>query len=69
MIHNATYEVTHGKRLKILTPKQMLRRLPTALPQLKAGNTSEIRQIKYPLYRAKIITKKAYNNTMNSIDV
>ena len=36
MIHNATYEVTHGKRLKILTPKQMLRRLPTALPQLKA---------------------------------
>ena len=41
MIHNATYEVTHGKRLKILTPKQMLRRLPIALPQLKAGNRSE----------------------------
>ena len=39
------------ERLKILTPKQMLQRLPIALAQLKAGNTSEkllneIRQIK-----------------------
>ena len=57
--------------LKILTPKQMLQRLPIALAQVKAGNTSEnllneIRQIIYSLYRAKIITKKVYNNTMNS---
>ena len=28
-------------RLKILTPKQMLKRLSIALAQLKAGNTSE----------------------------
>ena len=27
--------------LKILTPKQMLQRLPIALAQLKAGNNSE----------------------------
>ena len=45
-------------QLKILSPKQILQRLPVALPQLKAGNTSEIllneiRQIIYFLYRAK----------------
>ena len=28
-------------RLKILTPKQILQRLPIALAQVKAGNTSE----------------------------
>ena len=42
--------------LKILTPKQMLQRLPVAFAQVKAGNTyenllNEIRQIKYYLYR------------------
>ena len=41
--------------LKILTPKQMLQRLPIALAQVKAGNNSksllsEIRQIVYSLY-------------------
>ena len=61
-----------GKVIKILTPKQMLQRLPIALAQVKAGNTSEnllneIRQIIYSLYRAKEITKKVYNNIMNSI--
>ena len=50
----------------------MLPRLPIALAQVKAGNTSEnllneIRQIIYSLYRAKEITKKVYNNIMNSI--
>ena len=39
-----------GTRLKILTPKQILQRLPIALSQIKAGNNSEsflneIRQI------------------------
>ena len=61
-------------RLKILNPKQMLQRLPIALGQVKAGNTSEnllneIRQIIYYLYRAKQITKKVYNNIMNSVKV
>ena len=30
-----------GTGLKILTPKQMLQRLPVALAQVKAGNISE----------------------------
>ena len=47
--------------LKILTPKQMLQRLPIALAQVKAGNNSEsllneIRQIVYFLYQSKQIT-------------
>ena len=59
-------------QLKILTPKQMLQRLPIAVAQVKAGNASEnllneIRQIINSLYRAKEITKKVYNNIMNSI--
>ena len=30
-----------GKRLKILTPNEMLQRLPIALAQIKAGNNLE----------------------------
>ena len=30
-----------GKGIKILTPKQMLQRLPISLAQVKAGNNSE----------------------------
>ena len=33
-----------GTGLKVLTPNQMLKRLPIALAQIKAGNNSEIRQ-------------------------
>ena len=63
-----------GQGLKILTPNQMLKRLPIALAQVKAGNNSEsllneIRQIVYFLYRSKEITKKVYNNIINSIKV
>ena len=63
-----------GTGLKILTPKQMLQRLPIALSQIKAGNNSqsllnEIRQIVYSLYQSKEITKKVYNNTLKSIKV
>ena len=48
----------------------MHQRLPIALTQVKAVNTSEnllneIRQVTYSLYRAKEITKKVYNNIMN----
>ena len=54
-------------QLKILTPKQMLQRLATALVQVKTGKTSEnlinqIRQMIHSLYRAKDITKTVYNN-------
>ena len=60
--------------LKILTPNQMLKRLPIALAQVKAGNNSEsllneIRQIVYSLHRSKEITKKVCNNIVNSIKV
>ena len=63
-----------GTGLKLLTPNQMLKRLPIALAQIKAGNNSEsllneIRQIVYSLYRSKEITKKVYNNIINSIKV
>ena len=63
-----------GEGLRILTPNQMLKRLSVALPQVKAGNNlesllNEIRQIVYSLYRSKEITKKVYNNIINSIKV
>ena len=62
------------KGLKILTPKQMLQRLPIALAQIKGGNNSEsllneIRQIVYSLYQSKEFTKKAFNNIIKSIKV
>ena len=41
----------HGEGIKILTPKQIFQRLPIALAQVKAGNTSE----------------NLYDNMMNSI--
>ena len=61
-----------GTGLKILTPKQMLQRLPIALVQVKAGNNSEnllneLRKIVYSLYQSKEITKKVYDNTIKSI--
>ena len=51
-----------GKGIKILTPNQMLSRLPITLAQLKARNNSEklkneIRQLLYFLYRSKNVTK------------
>ena len=70
--YDAKQNETKGTGLKILTPKQMLQRLPIALAQVKAGNNSEsllneIRQIVYSLYQSKQITKKVYNNIIKSI--
>ena len=52
-----------GEGLKILTPNQMLKRLPIALAQIKAGNNSEsllndIRQIIYSYIDQKKLLKK-----------
>ena len=52
----------------------MLKRFPIALAQVKAGNNSEsllneTRQIVYSLYGSNEITKKVYNNVINSIKV
>ena len=64
---------TQAKGLKILTPMQMDQRFGSIAPaQVKASNTfdnllNEIHQIIYSLYQEKEITKKVYNNMMNSI--
>ena len=55
-----------------LTPQEKIQRLPTALAQVKAYNTSEnllneIRQTIYSLYQEKEVTKKEHNNIMISI--
>ena len=61
-----------GEGLKILTPNQMLSRLPITLVQLKAGNNSEklkneIRQLLYSLYRSKKLTKQLYKSLIDII--
>ena len=61
-----------GQGLKILTPNQMLGRLPISLAQLKAGNNSEklknkIRQLLYSLYRSKKLTKQLYKSLIDII--
>ena len=60
MMSEAKYRATKGTGHKVVTPKQMLQRLPIDLAQVKAGNNSEnlsneIRQIVYSLYQSKSI--------------
>ena len=76
IVFEAQYKTKYGEGLKILTPKQMLQRVPIAPAQVKAANKSdnlisEIRQIIYCLYRAKenITILTVYNNIMNSVKV
>ena len=78
MLSNANYDAkqneTSGTGLKVLTPKQVLQRLPIALAQVKAGNNSEsllneIRRIVYSFYQSKQITKKVYNSIIKSINM
>ena len=61
-----------GKGLKLLTPDQMLSRLPITLAKLKAGNNSqqlkdEIRQLSHSLYRSKKLTKQLYKSLVGVI--
>ena len=61
-----------GQGLKILTPNQMLSKLPIFLAQLKAGNNSQklknkIRQLLYSLYRSKKLTKQLYKSLVDII--
>ena len=58
ILSKGKYKTKFEEGLKILIPKQIIQRLPIALEQVKAGNTSEhllneIRQIIYSLYLAK----------------
>ena len=46
LVSEAKYKAKYGSGLIILTPKQMLQRLPKALAQVKAGNTLKTYQIK-----------------------
>ena len=57
----------HGEGLKIMTPNQLITRLPILLAQKQAGNNSqklnnEIRQIVYSLYRSINLSKTIYNH-------
>ena len=61
-----------GQGIKILTPNQMLNRLPIALAQLQAGNNSnklknEIKQLLYSLYRSKNMTEQIYKSLIGII--
>ena len=61
-----------GQELKILTPNQMLTRLPIFLAQLKAGNNSQklenkVRQLLYSLFRSKKPTKQLYKSLIDII--
>ena len=65
--YNAKQNETKGTGRKILSPKQVLERLPIALAQVKTANNSEsllneIRQVVYSLYQPKQITENVYNN-------
>ena len=69
---NKKIQKQSGQALKILTPNQILSRLPITLAQLNAGNNSEkikneIRQLLYSLYRSKNMTKQVYNNLIKYI--
>ena len=70
--YDSEFSDTEGSRLKILTPNQMLSRLPITLAQLKAENNSEklkneIRQLLYSLYRSKKLTKQLYKSLIDII--
>ena len=72
MLSEAKYKTKYGEGLKILTPKQMLERLPITLAQVKAGNNlenllSEVRPVVYSSNQSKEITRKVYNNIIKSM--
>ena len=72
LIFNRENQIKPRFDLKILTPNQMLSKLPITLAQLKAGNHSEkhkneIRQLFYSLYRSKKLTKQLYKSSVDII--
>ena len=61
-----------GQGLKILTPIQMLSRLPISFAQLKTGNNSQklkndIKQLLHSFYRSKKLTKNIYKSLVDII--
>ena len=72
IIFNRENQKQSGKVLKILTPDQMLSRLPITLAQSKARNNSEklkneIKQLLCSLYISKKLTKQLYKSLIDII--
>ena len=71
---NKEVQKQRGLGLKILTPDQMLSRLPITLAQLNAENNSEkleneVRQLLCSLYRSKNLTKNVYKSLADIVRV
>ena len=71
-IFNDAINKQQGQGLKILTPQQVITRLPILLAQLKAESNSEklkieIRQFLHSLHRSTNLSKTIYNSLMNTI--
>ena len=69
---SAAQEEQSAKGFKILTPIQLLSRLPTSLAQLNAGNNFEqlkikIRQLFYYFFKLKRLTKNIYGSLVDII--
>ena len=68
---DSDFSSVKGEGLKMLTPNQMLSRLPFSVAQLNAGNNSknskEIRQLLHSLYRSKKLTKNIYKSMVDVI--
>ena len=66
---------TRGKGIKILTPKQMLQRLPIALVRVKASSIGKFTELNPPNSKLnkklldKKFTEKVYSTIMNSIQI
>ena len=72
IVDNILYFNQSGEGLKILTPNQMLSRLPITLAQINAGNNSEklkneIRQLFYSLYKSKKLTEQLHKSLVDII--
>ena len=66
------YANEEGQGLKILTPNEILSRLPIFVAQLKVGNNSEklkneIRQVLHSLYRSNKLSKTIYKHLVSVI--
>ena len=65
MVSEAKTKATTGTGLKILTPKQLLQRLPIPFAQVKVGNNSEslLNEIRYTLCINQKKSLKKYTTT------
>ena len=71
-VQNGKTKIQSAKGLKIMTPNELITRLPILLAQKQAGSNSqklnnEIRQILCSLYRSNNLSKTIYNHLINSI--